>query len=574
MSLSDDMKADSQLANETKSEPENRLSLSDQMRIDASGYPTLAPVESTFSKISRAALKPITDRFGAFGSGANSGLATAAGLPVDTAQNILDLGKAAAGSIYGAVSRRAPPSIFEPADRSKIFGSSEYIKNKIEQTEVGRHAFDNYAEAHPNFHAAGTGAGLAIAGGSKLASVPLASLATVGAKAVGDATGSPEMGIAASMALPYGAQAAKQRSVNAYQANLNKIDTVKQQTLQDAQELGFKASPSQTGGSMLARSIEGTAGKLKVGQAMSENNQAAWNKIAVEDLKLPANSQVTPAILQQQRKDAGQHYEEVKKTGTITTDDAYLEALKAIPKKAADAQKDFPNAKIPGASEIQELADGLREPSFSASGAIERVKQLRADARLNLRDDQLDPATRGLGQAQKEGAAALDGIITRHLTYVVKRPDLAANYTNARVTIAKTHMYEDALNEGTGNISLKKIANEDAITGDVKKAANFYSAFPKANQSPETVGGTPPFSPLDLFATAGGIAAGVGAGSAAYGSPTLGGVVGGLAYPAARYLSLKATLSDKKAPTSPKLYSLSSMLAPTLATSDAARNRK
>lgn len=574
MSLADDMRADAQAESQAAQEPSAGLSLGDQMRIDASGYKAApAPNESTFSKISKAVLRPVTDRLGAFGSGANSGLATAAGLPVDTAQNVLDLGKAAAGSIYGAVSGRVPPSMFDPADRSKVFGSSEYIKDKIAQTEAGRHAFDNYAEAHPNFHAAGTGAGMAIAGGSRLASVPMASLATVGAKYAGDATGSPEMGILASMALPYGAQAAKQKSINAYQANLNKMDTVKQQSLQDAQELGFKAPPSQTGGSMLDRSVEGIAGKLKVGQAMSENNQAAWQKIAVQDLNLPANFQVTPTVLKQQRTDANQHYEAVKNTGTITTDPEYSDALKAIPKQIIQRQQEFPDMKIPGAAEIQALAKGLDVRSFSADSAIEQVKQLRADARLNLRHDQLDPSARGLGKAQNDAAAVMDGIITRHLTKVVKRPDMATNYTNARVTIAKSHMYEDALNEGTGNISLKKVATNDAITGDVKKAANFYSGFPKANQSPETIGGSPPFSPLDVGMTIGAGLAGVGAGGH-YGSPTLGAAAGALAYPAARYLALKATLRDKKAPISPESYSLSSMLSPTLATSDSARNRK
>lgn len=569
MSLADDMAADAAAASATPVAPKSlkRLSLAEQMLVDSATPATATPGNSPVSKVAYSALKPVTDRIGAFGSGANSGMAVAAGLPVDTAANILDLGKAAIGSAYGAISGNAPPSMFDPMDRTKVPGSASWIKNKIEQTDTGNSLMNNNATEHPYFHAAGTGTAMAVAGGSPLSSLPMVAASTAGAQYIGDKTGNPMLGQLAAMALPAGAQALQQTRAKNAIAAANKPATVQQQTLQDAQELGFKAPPSQSNGSTLSQISEGIAGKAKTAQTASDSNQAIVNKLVIQDLGLPENSQITPLALRQIRKDAGQHYENVKQAGTMTADTQYQADLANLSQKTLQIQQSFPNAKLPGAQSVQDLAHGLNEPSFTASAAVSRVQQLRADARSNTSgQNALDPATKALGTAQQQAADALDGVITRNLT-AQGRPDLASNYISARTTIAKTHTYEDALNEGTGNISLKQVAKNPALSGDMKTAANFYNAFPRANQNPSAVGGIPSVSPLDLY----GSLAAAGAGGVAMGPA---GVAAGLAVPLARYAALKSALRSKGVPATPELYSLSSLITPTLATSDANRNRK
>lgn len=66
-------------------------------------------------------------------SGGYSGIANMAGLPVDTALNVADLTKAGMGLVQGAVTGKPPSDVFLPSDRSKYFGSSAYIKNKMGQ---------------------------------------------------------------------------------------------------------------------------------------------------------------------------------------------------------------------------------------------------------------------------------------------------------------------------------------------------------------------------------------------------------------------------------------------------------
>lgn len=72
------------------------------------------------------------DRTMAFLAGRNRGLAAdLAGLPVDTAANIIDLGKAAIGYGTSKVTGKAPPQWTEPYDRSVVPGSSEWIAKQI-----------------------------------------------------------------------------------------------------------------------------------------------------------------------------------------------------------------------------------------------------------------------------------------------------------------------------------------------------------------------------------------------------------------------------------------------------------
>jgi hypothetical protein len=74
--------------------------------------------------------QPVTlgNRATAVAAGVNRGMAGVAGLPIDTIQNIIDLGKALAGTVYGEATGNAPPKALEvDSDRSGIIGSSQWF---------------------------------------------------------------------------------------------------------------------------------------------------------------------------------------------------------------------------------------------------------------------------------------------------------------------------------------------------------------------------------------------------------------------------------------------------------------
>lgn len=146
----------------------------------------------------------LIDAGNAVGTGYFKGLASLAGLPVDTVANVLDLGKAALGAPYTAVTGKAAPDWLNPADRKNIVGTGAYILDKAGNTALGKNLTQ---AANPEFEGGylqATGGALngVVRPQTVLQGVNQAvnSVAGVTAgKAVGDSTGNPALAIAAGM---------------------------------------------------------------------------------------------------------------------------------------------------------------------------------------------------------------------------------------------------------------------------------------------------------------------------------------------------------------------------------------
>jgi hypothetical protein len=111
--------------------------LSTQSKFDVAGARSAGYNDADIIKhlSSFDAPKPATanDRALAVSSGGYSGVAGMAGLPVDTALNVWDLGKAGVGAVQGMVTGKPPSDVFLPSDRSQAVGSSDWIKARMNQ---------------------------------------------------------------------------------------------------------------------------------------------------------------------------------------------------------------------------------------------------------------------------------------------------------------------------------------------------------------------------------------------------------------------------------------------------------
>lgn len=109
--------------------------LSKESKFDVAGARTAGYNDADIIKhlSSFEAPKPATagQRFQAATSGGWSGVANTLGIPVDAALNVWDLGKAGLGTAQGLITGKPPSSIFDPSDRSKSVGSSEWIKQQL-----------------------------------------------------------------------------------------------------------------------------------------------------------------------------------------------------------------------------------------------------------------------------------------------------------------------------------------------------------------------------------------------------------------------------------------------------------
>ena len=304
------------------------------------------------------------------------------------------------------------------------------------------------------------------------------------------------------------------------------------QSIQQARDLGYVIPPTQANPSMLNRIMEGVAGKISTAQNASARNQEITNKLAAKSLGLAEDTAITPQVLADLRTTAGNAYTNLGLAGQVITDKSYINALDDIAKPFVVAAKGFPDAPP---SPVLNLVQSLKSPSFDATAAIEKVKQLRTAA-----DDAFRSGNTDIGQASKKAAAAIENALENHLSKT-GQTDLLDKFRDARQLIAKTYSVEKAANPATGTIDAKKLAAQlqrgKPLSGELKDIAQFSQAFPKASQTPEAMGSLTQLNPLDYFAgLVGGVSTG-GAGASAI-----------LARPAMRAAALSSPVQNRLIP--------------------------
>ncbi len=151
----------------------------------------------------------VVDAGNAVGTGFFRGMTRLAGLPVDTAANMLDLGKAAIGAPYIALTGKAPPEWLQVGDRSNVVGSGDNLLKNVRKSGAGGMVDPVNPDYEGGYLQAAGGAATGVMGpktwaqaGNQLAVSEAGALA---GKAVGDATGDPALAITASMS-PLAAQ--------------------------------------------------------------------------------------------------------------------------------------------------------------------------------------------------------------------------------------------------------------------------------------------------------------------------------------------------------------------------------
>lgn len=280
-------------------------------------------------------------------------------------------------------------------------------------------------------------------------------------------------------------------------------------TVAAARDSGYVVPPTQANPSLVNKVLEGAAGKIKLGQTLSETNQPVSNRLVRETFGIPETEKLTPERLGEVRKEAGKAYQAVRDAGRVTPGESYTAALDALAEPYLNTSKDFPLAKK---TDVLDVIDSMRVPSFDASSGVDQIRIMRGDA-----DKAYAGRDKALGAAYRGVADALESAIDEHLTAVGAPADVLQNFRDARRTIAETYTVQKHLN-ASGNIDTQGLARElkkKPLEGNLKTVAEFGANFPKAAQMPEKIGGVP-MSPLDAgFALLSGVAGAAATGNAA-----------------------------------------------------------
>ncbi len=264
-----------------------------------------------------------------------------------------------------------------------------------------------------------------------------------------------------------------------------------------AREAGFVIPPTQANPTFTNRLLEGISGKITTAQNASARNKEVFDKLAAKSLGLPAETKLTPDVLQNLRKGAGDAYSAISNSGMVQPSQSYFRALDDIAKPYTTALQGFPNAKP---SPVLDLVDSLKSPQFDAGSAVAKIKELRSAA-----DDAFRTGNTDIARASKSAANELENVLENHLKDI-GQPELLKSFKDARQLIAKTYTVEKSLNKVTGSVDGRKLASElqkgKPLTGELKTAAEFAARFPKASQALEGMGSLPQTSPLDWAAGA------------------------------------------------------------------------
>lgn len=416
-------------------------------------------------------------------SGANVLAPSIAGLPVDTARALANLGIAG----YGVARKEIGEALGEegyipPEPLPPQPGGSEWMREKMTAGTQALGGGDPFAMADPSdptqqkLQLAGSvlGAGLmAPAAGVKQAALNVARMGVPAAGAVGMQAAFPEEPLApmvGMMAAPGGIAAIKAGK----QKIAPKVEATK--AFIKAHKLGYKVPPALAKPTKTQQFVEGgVAGSAVTRQKASVHNQKVTNDLIKKDIGYSKDMPLTPEGLNAIRQQAGKAYDNVKVIGTFKADPSYVKSLDNIAKQGSALAKDFPQAVR---KDISKMVNAYSKKQMSAEGTVEAVKQLRAESNAGFRSQ--DPAIVGMAKAKGKVANALESLMERQAAQT--HPNLVPELKAARQKIAKTYTIEKALKAENVDARIlgKELDKGKPLSGLTKDVAEFGSKFKSA----------------------------------------------------------------------------------------------
>lgn len=299
-----------------------------------------------------------------------------------------------------------------------------------------------------------------------------------------------------------------------------------------SRDAGYAIPGSMTNPGLVNTAIESIPGKQMMAQGASTQNQTITDQLARGALGLAPDAPLNSSVLAGIRQEAGKAYQAVKDFGSqynlkIKSDPEFTKAVDNIKPDYSAAAREFPESSKNEA--IDALMRDLAKGQWTPEAIIGKVKVLREAATANFRGDAKAVAE---AQVQRDAAEALDALVERRLSQM-GAGDLAQNYQNARVTIAKAHDVESALT-AQDHIDARVLANinkrKGTLTDELETIANFGGSFKSAAQTPEGMGGAMTHAARPLA---------YGIAGAMMGDPTMGAITGAVV----PYLAKSALLS-------------------------------
>lgn len=435
----------------------------------------------------------LSNRGNAAVGGVNRGIAAILGIPIDTAENVLNLGRAGIGSAMIAAGR---PDL-APELRTGTPGGSQWIAQQIERMGINASNPNPEDTTSQMLYRAGTIAPAAAIPGASLRQTAL----SAGGAAVGEQIAGPEGAMTGAL-LPAAGSAVAGRVRESFPGRAQ--NPQREETLAAAREAGYRFPPAETNPTVQNRLLEGWAGKLTTRQRVSEHNSEVTNNLAKRSLGLKPTDPLTEDAIGQVYDRGYAAYDAIKRQpGPFTTDKKLRDDINSLDAAVARASKEYPDLiKNPGIDDLKTALSA--KDTHNPEAMVELIKELRRQSKANYRGSigAQKPADQiALADAQRKAATFLEDFIERQAS-----PALVRDFREGRTMIARAHDVEAAFNEGSGNVNARVFASlmdkNRPLGGGLETIGRTYKAFPHALKTPESIGSQPFFSPLDVGAGA------------------------------------------------------------------------
>lgn len=289
-----------------------------------------------------------------------------------------------------------------------------------------------------------------------------------------------EMAVGGRLPIPTGGTKAGEQAISQVPSTFTPQATVRANTLNDARNSGLVVPPSSSNPTTTNRLLESLGGKVATQQDASMHNQVVANGLANRALGRPEGAQITQGAMQDLRKRVAEaSYGPVRGLGTMRLDAKFEQALDDVTAAADKVAKQYPEL---ANANLTKTIQSLKSKSIDSDTAVDTIQLLRDRA-----SDAYAKGDKEAGKAYKAVAGAFEDAIERSLQRRGSDAgDVLSAFREGRKLMAKSFSVEKAINEGTGNVSIKKLSQQLAkgkpLSGELDTLARFGQAFPKAAQ--------------------------------------------------------------------------------------------
>ncbi len=267
--------------------------------------------------------------------------------------------------------------------------------------------------------------------------------------------------------------------------------------LSAAREAGYKVPPTAVRRNVLTTALESLSGKAATRQSAEVVNQGVTDSLVAQDLGLDPKAPISVPALRGARRSAGAVYQQVADAlPSFESDQPYREAIAALGQGDPDLAGAYNGFEANTPQAVKDLSTSLAVDTHPGPAAVKMTKALRAASKATFQRyfRSQDPSDLALAQAQRDGAAALEGLIGRRLDEGAANGEstvprgLAQDWKDARTTIAKSYQAAGALKNGHINaVRLGALLDRGAPMSDgMGLAGRFAQQFGEVARVPKS----------------------------------------------------------------------------------------